>query len=296
MTDVRLPERYLNDRRIQRLSNDEITVYIMSLLWAVSNQTDGIILTDDLPLIPRVSEGAVRALESAGLWLVTANGWVIADFLATQTTKAELDRAARARLAERDKKRRQREAKRYSPGAVPGDTTRDVPGDVSRDSTGQANTGYRGSVATPARRHDGNATDTGSATIIDSPVIATPRRASLDGVEGPKPAGASTSTASKRRASEEQFRYASDLLSLLGQEPANELTPSQAARIIRKLRSQIDALVADGDVDTLREMALADPGASEETRGYIWGKVHEAEVISNGPDAYLPEEYQSGNG
>lgn len=119
-------------------------------------------------------------------------------------------------------------------------------------------------------------------------------RPAHDVVGGAKPAGASTSTTSKRRASKEQFKYANDLLSLVGEEPASELTPSQAASTIKRFNKGIDSLVKCGDHETLRDMAREAVSASEETRGFIWGKVHEAEVIANGADAYLPEEYKSG--
>ena len=40
MTDARLPERWLNDRRLQRHSADHYRAFVNALLWSVANRTD----------------------------------------------------------------------------------------------------------------------------------------------------------------------------------------------------------------------------------------------------------------
>lgn len=105
MTDARLPERWLNDRRLLRLSDAEFRAYITSLLWSVSNRTDGHLESDDLDLIPGARE-ASGALVKAQLWTSTKGVLEVTDYASTQTSSDELavlenvrrnNRAAQAR-------------------------------------------------------------------------------------------------------------------------------------------------------------------------------------------------------
>lgn len=133
MTDARMPETYLLDRRINRLTDSEFRAFVTATIWAVANRTDGTITPEDLPLIPRFAESASAALVDAGLWVTADAGWMIADFELTQTTSEQLAAAEQARAKARDKKRRQR----ANDPAVPPPVPRDVP----RDNTGQDRTG-----------------------------------------------------------------------------------------------------------------------------------------------------------
>lgn len=149
MTDARFPERYLSDRRVLRLTADEFRGWSFATIWSVSNRTDGLILNDELPLVPFMKAETARKLESCGLWSATGDGWVIADFDQTQTSRHELEVLDNARRRDREKKARQRAAKS---GAGP--SFSDVPGDVPsglspgmsrgrvpEDSTGEERTG-----------------------------------------------------------------------------------------------------------------------------------------------------------
>jgi hypothetical protein len=121
MTDARYPDRWLNDRRIVRLSDRAHRMLVTSLTWSVSNRTDGLIAHDDLPLLPCGDGDVAGDLVKAGLWEVTPEGWRIIDFDETQTTRQELAAADAARRKARDKKRRQRaSAPRVSRGTSPG--------------------------------------------------------------------------------------------------------------------------------------------------------------------------------
>ncbi|MGE2690086.1 hypothetical protein [Mycolicibacterium pulveris] len=143
MTDARLPERWLNDRRLQRLSADHYRTFINALLWTVANRTDGRIERDDVALIPHWSANAAKTLIEAGLFTPQTDGWLIADYLSTQTSRSELETLERVRRRERDKKARQRAGKTANDPAVranendsvPGDVPGDGPGDVSRGTT-----------------------------------------------------------------------------------------------------------------------------------------------------------------
>lgn len=142
MTDARLPERYLSDRRILRLSASEFRSYTMALLWTVANRTDGFVEPDDLPLIAGFEPQDASALQLAGLWLTEGTGWRLADFAATQTSAHELELLENSRRREREKKGRQRargqadKNDEETAAAVPRDSPgggipRAVPGDTS---------------------------------------------------------------------------------------------------------------------------------------------------------------------
>jgi len=134
MTDARFPDRWLNDRRVLRLSDAGFRLFVTSLAWAVSNRTDGILLDDDLPLIPRVERGCDVELVKAGLWDRDKDCWLIVDFVSTQTTRSELDRLENNRRVDREKKARRR-ARDKSEGDSPPSPS---PGTVPVDDTGQA--------------------------------------------------------------------------------------------------------------------------------------------------------------
>ena len=142
--DARMPERYLVDRRIVRLTDAQRSSYLMATLWSVSNRTDGRIERADLALIPTFDQGSVDALVRAGLWErdASSDAWLIDDYMTTQTSRADFEVLENARRADREKKRRQRAAKAESdsrgasPGHVPGDSTgKDRQG---KDRQGQA--------------------------------------------------------------------------------------------------------------------------------------------------------------
>lgn len=111
MTDARLPERWLMDRRIQRLNAEQFRAYTMSLMYAVCNRTDGQLTDDDIEAIPHFERAHIEPLVAAGLWRQEESGaWVITDYLATQTSRAQLEAAemARAKEAQRSAQNRGR--------------------------------------------------------------------------------------------------------------------------------------------------------------------------------------------
>lgn len=122
VTDARMPERWLNDTRLYRLSGDAFKLYTMALMHAVANRTDGRLEPSDLEDLRRCRPDHSAELVKAGLWSeVKAGGWLILDFEATQTSRTELEVLDNARRRDREKKRRQR----VSRGNVPGDNERD---------------------------------------------------------------------------------------------------------------------------------------------------------------------------
>lgn len=137
MTDARLPERYLMDRRIVRLNDTARSSYFMAVLWSVSNRTDGRIEREDLPLIPTFNTSSAKALVDCGLWIEHGNGWLDVEFAKVQTSKSDLEVLENARRADREKKARMRAAKKDSTPDFPGS----VPGTIPGDSTGEERTG-----------------------------------------------------------------------------------------------------------------------------------------------------------
>lgn len=173
MTDARVPERWLNDRRIQRLSADHYRTFINALLWSVANRTDGRIEREDVGLIPHWSANSAKALIAAGLFIAQADGWLIADYLATQTSRSELETLEQVRRRERDKKARQRAGRAGTPNAddsgAPGDETDSVPGDVPGDSPGEASRGTTQEGRTGRKARKGEAQPTLAVVNGDQP-------------------------------------------------------------------------------------------------------------------------------
>jgi hypothetical protein len=136
MTDARLPERWLNDRRVVRLSDGAFRTFVTSLVWSVANRTDGVIDSDDLDLVHGASCGKVPELVAAGLYEPQGSVHRIVDFAATQTSRDELLILEDNRRQQREKKARQRARKSEppSPGMSPGTPS---PGTVPGDRTGQ---------------------------------------------------------------------------------------------------------------------------------------------------------------
>jgi hypothetical protein len=133
MTDARLPERLLNDRRLQRLSADHYRTYVNALLWSVANRTDGQIDREDIALVPHWATNAGQALMDAKLFLPRSTGWLIADYAVTQTSRDELETLENIRARDREKKARKRAeaAAAAASAAVPEPVPGDCPGDVS---------------------------------------------------------------------------------------------------------------------------------------------------------------------
>jgi hypothetical protein len=123
MTDARIPERYLMDRRVVRLTDGQFRSFVMGTLWSVSNRTDGRVEPDDLALIPNFAAGSIKALVDAGLWLPQPHGWLMADFATTQTSRHDLEVLENIRRADREKKARKRAGSPLPPRDDPRDTS-----------------------------------------------------------------------------------------------------------------------------------------------------------------------------
>jgi hypothetical protein len=129
------------------LPDNHFRSFVTSLVWSVTNRTDGVIEPEDLELIPRFATDSVRNLLAAGLWEPrggSGRGWQIIDFAATQTTAVQLRHLEDNRAKEREKRARQRAARRgedTSSASTDAAVLRDIPRDVPPDDTGKDRTG-----------------------------------------------------------------------------------------------------------------------------------------------------------
>lgn len=106
------PERWLNDRRIKRLSDAGHRFLVIAMTYAVANKTDGLLdleTVDELVGNHGCDREAVPELISRGLLMVVEDGWFLIDFPTTQTSVAQANAAELARM----KKNRDQNVKRY---------------------------------------------------------------------------------------------------------------------------------------------------------------------------------------
>lgn len=144
MTDARLPERYLNDRRLLRLPDAAFRGYVTSLLWTVSNRTDGRLDDADLAHVPGLSPVVVALLSEAGLIERDGDGWHLVDYETTQTSRHDLEVLENGRRREREKKAKQRAQKtdgEPEEGTVPRDSPRGRSPGTTQERTGEARPG-----------------------------------------------------------------------------------------------------------------------------------------------------------
>lgn len=171
MTDARLPETILLDRRFSSLTASEWRSYTHSLMWSVSNRTDGYIAPHELKMIPLFGTGDEQALVKIGVWEETDRGtFYIKRFHLEQTTRERLEQLEHKRSGDRERQRRHR-AKGGGPDDPPGQSmvTEDVTRDVratTEDRTGQARTGEDSS---PPESQD---FDPATGEVLDPPGLS----------------------------------------------------------------------------------------------------------------------------
>jgi hypothetical protein len=149
VTDARLPERLLTDRRYLRLSLPAERLFVRSLMWAVSNRTDGVLYDDDLTMIPGVDASCAAELAKSGLWQRERDYWVVVGWHSTQTSRSDLETLDNVRRWSRETKARQRAKKAADDAAAQGvhvDSPRERPRGQSTgthhvDDIGKARTG-----------------------------------------------------------------------------------------------------------------------------------------------------------
>ncbi|MCX5522245.1 hypothetical protein OG342_05100 [Streptomyces bobili] len=163
MTWVKLDDRFPSHRKIALLSDRAFRLHVSAMCWCAENLTDGHIGERELPLIAHVRniKATAKALEEAGVWDRTDDGWAIHDYLDYNPSREQVQ-AERKKNAERQEKFRRR--KNGKP--VPPDGANAPSNGRSNGVTQTAET--RDDDTTEARpRHDGDTTATGTRSLFD---------------------------------------------------------------------------------------------------------------------------------
>jgi hypothetical protein len=138
MTDARFPERWLNDRRVVRLSDAGFRLFVTSLVYSAANRTDGALDKADLELLNGADARYVDELVDAGLMAATsAASWQSTVYAASQSSKSQLEGYEWKREQERRRQANKRARDRGLDEPFPKesrDNTRDVTSDVDRDT------------------------------------------------------------------------------------------------------------------------------------------------------------------
>lgn len=95
MTWAKFDDRFWCHPKVVALSDRAFRLYVTSVCWAASQETDGEVPRAMLPVF-RGTPAAAAELVRAGLWEAAEGGWRIHDFLDYHPSRAELD-AERAR-------------------------------------------------------------------------------------------------------------------------------------------------------------------------------------------------------
>lgn len=185
--DMRYPERWMNDRRINRLSDAEHRAYVLALVWSVANGTDGVITVEDLELMPKpVTREALEGLKRAELVSeqLTAAGelvWLLSEYESTQTTRAEREALETARRARKEAQRvrRARSAVGGS-GARAAEAGADARSVVTGTALGQDRLGQDRTGQAPTKPPR----DSDSDPVTSWPVVSIPRAEPLPAAVG----------------------------------------------------------------------------------------------------------------
>jgi hypothetical protein len=188
MTDARFPERWLNLAALQRVSPTAYRLFGNALMWSVANGTDGHIPVWALGLIPSAEETDAKELAQVSLWLDhVSDGWVIAPYEDTQTTRSDLELLANGRRQDAARKRRVRHHKQGDHslcvddcpdvrGTCPGDSpegqVRGTPIGQAKDRTGKEQLPVQGRNL--RRTHTTKETPDGRSSGISCPPDSPP--------------------------------------------------------------------------------------------------------------------------
>lgn len=166
MTDARFPDRWLADRRIQRLTDRGFRAFVSALMWSVLNRTDGVIEHEDLALIPGFANCAEDELAAAGLFEPLDHGWLITEYARTQTSKDALETLERARAANRERQAKWRAERANARNNV----TNGVTNDVTNSVTPQARLGKArlGALPSPLPENNSCPDCEGSGWVVDT--------------------------------------------------------------------------------------------------------------------------------
>lgn len=96
---VRLDVDYHQNPKVLAAGRNGRDLHLASICWVARYLTDGFVPVDAVPviatdagLIGRARPSAVTAVVRAGLWIPTANGYTLNDFVAMNGSRKDVDR------------------------------------------------------------------------------------------------------------------------------------------------------------------------------------------------------------
>lgn len=113
MVSANIPEQWLSNATILRLTDRAYRHHCVLLTWSVSNRTNGFIPADIALLQTGISEQGVGEVEAAGLLEREGDGWVLTHYNKTQSSAERIESAlTNLRQSSRESSRRHREKKK----------------------------------------------------------------------------------------------------------------------------------------------------------------------------------------
>lgn len=125
MVSANIPEQWLSNATILRLTDRAYRHHAVLLTWSVSNRTNGFIPGDIALLQTGISDDGVGEVEAAGLLERDGSGWRLTQYDRTQSSAEMIESSlANLRKASRESSRRHREKRKAEQGSsTDGDVT-----------------------------------------------------------------------------------------------------------------------------------------------------------------------------
>lgn len=124
MVSANIPEQWLTNATILRLSDRAYRHHCMLLTWSVSNRTNGHV-PGDIPLLQiGITNDGLQEVAKAGLLEANGDGWVLTQYEQTQSSAEQISSALdNLRSGARDRKRKSRAKQRDARESADGHVT-----------------------------------------------------------------------------------------------------------------------------------------------------------------------------
>ena len=124
-TWIKLHDNFATNLKVLAAGEDAAWVYVSGLLFCSANETDGKIPTAALRTITakRDAKTLARILVREGLWIETAGGWEVHDYLKHQRSKAQIEAEREATRKRAAKHRASRSSNAVTDTVTNGDVT-----------------------------------------------------------------------------------------------------------------------------------------------------------------------------
>lgn len=110
---AKLDDLYPWHRKVRRLTDAAFRLHTTAIAMCARDETDGLVTLEDIGEMPSIKrpERSIEQLLAHGLWEVVDGGWEVHDFLEYNPSHEQKVRD-RARAAERQRARRERQAEK----------------------------------------------------------------------------------------------------------------------------------------------------------------------------------------